>query len=245
MQLARAFVFLIFSLTGLFASPPNFGKYDGTAVILDLNTSKKETFNQKRADERLSPCSTFKILNSIISLDTGAVKDENETVKWDGVAREYPAWNRDHNMRSAIGVSAVWFYQELARRVGAKKMQDGVSAAKYGNMDTSKSQIDFWLGSGSLRISANEQIDFLSGLVTGKLPFSYRAVETVKDIMTLERSKDYRLAGKTGSCGGVGWFVGFVEDNGHTKVFAFNIKGNDANGVEAKKIAVEYLRDGR
>jgi beta-lactamase class D len=109
-------------------------------------------------------------------------------------------------MRSTIGVSAVWFYQELARRVGAKKMQDGVSAAKYGNMDTSKSQIDFWLGSGSLRISANEQIDFLSGLVTGKLPFSYRAVETVKDIMTLERSKDYRLVGKTGSCGGVGWF---------------------------------------
>ncbi|HOI84413.1 MAG TPA: penicillin-binding transpeptidase domain-containing protein, partial [Campylobacterales bacterium] len=83
-----------------FASPPNFGKYDGTAVILDVNSSKRTIYGDARADERLSPCSTFKILNSIISLDTEAVKDENETVKWDGVAREYPSWNTDHSMRS-------------------------------------------------------------------------------------------------------------------------------------------------
>ena len=61
------YLFFIAFTISAFASPPNFGKYDGTAVILDLNTSKKETFNQKRADERLSPCSTFKILNSSVS----------------------------------------------------------------------------------------------------------------------------------------------------------------------------------
>ena len=53
----------------------------------------------------------------MIALESGVIGDENETIPWDGVEREYPFWNRDHTMRSAIGVSAVWFYQELARRI--------------------------------------------------------------------------------------------------------------------------------
>lgn len=235
------FSLLLYSVIA-FASQPNFANFDGTAVILDVNSSKKTIYNDKRADERLSPCSTFKILNSIVSLDTGAVKDENETIKWDGIVREYPGHNRDHNMRSAIGVSAVWFYQELARRVGAKRMQEGVEAAKYGNTDTSKTLTSFWLGGGSLRISANEQVDFLSRMMSGKLPFSPRSIAVTKEIMRVEKDDGYTLGGKTGSCGGVGWFVGFVEDAGGTKVFAFNIKGNGANGVEAKKIAIKYLK---
>jgi len=241
MVLFKSIVFLLI-YTCSFASPPNFSKYDGTAVILDMNSSKRTIYNEQRADERLSPCSTFKILNSIISLDAGAVKDENETIKWDGVVREYPAHNRDHNMRTAIAVSSVWFYQELARRVGAKRIQEGVKAAKYGNMDTTKTLTDFWLGGGSLKISANEQVEFLSRLVKGELPFSKRAIETAKEIMLLDKNSSYKLYGKTGSCGGVGWFVGFIENNGSTKVFAFNIKGDGANGAEAKKICVEFLK---
>ncbi|MDD3468331.1 MAG: hypothetical protein PHE67_14395 [Campylobacterales bacterium] len=54
-----AAIFLSFFSILLFASPPNFGKYDGTAVLLDLNSSKRVIYNDKRADERLSPCSTF------------------------------------------------------------------------------------------------------------------------------------------------------------------------------------------
>lgn len=241
-KIIKIFILVFVFTTGVFASAPNFTKYDGTAVILDMNTSKRTIYGDKRADERLSPCSTFKILNSIVSLDTGAVKDENETIKWDGIVREYPGHNRDHNMRSAIGVSAVWFYQELARRVGAKRMQEGVEAAKYGNTDTSKTLTSFWLGGGSLRISANEQVDFLSRMMSGKPPFSPRSIAVTKDIMTVEKGDGYTLGGKTGSCGGVGWFVGFVEDASGTKVFAFNIKGDGANGVEAKKIAIKYLK---
>lgn len=225
------------------ASEPNFAKYNGTAVILDVNSSKRTIYGDARADERLSPCSTFKILNSIISLDTEAVKDENETIKWDGTVREYPSWNREHTMRSAMPISAVWFYQELAKRVGSGMMQVGVTAAQYGNMDTTRTLTDFWLGEGSLRISANEQVDFLARMMSGKLPFAPRAVAITKDIMTLESKEGYRFGGKTGSCGGIGWFVGFIEKEGKTKVFAFNIKGDGANGVWAKEIAMEYLKE--
>jgi len=238
------FILYIFALIlSVFASPPNFGKYDGTAVILDMNSSKRVIYGDDRADERLSPCSTFKILNSIISLDTEVVKDENETIKWDGTVREYDAWNRDHSMRSAMPVSAVWFYQELVRRVGAGMMQIGVVGAQYGNMDTTHTLTDFWLGGGSLKISANEQVDFLSRMMSGELPFSPRAVAITKEIMTLESKNGYRFGGKTGSCGGIGWFVGFIEKGGNTRVFAFNIKGDGANGASAKKIAVEYFKE--
>lgn len=233
---------LLFSIIqlALFAAEPNFGKYNGSAVILDINSSKRVVFGE-REDKRYSPCSTFKILNSMIALEVNAVEDENESIKWDGVVREYEAWNRDHSMRSAIAVSTVWFYQEMARRIGPQRMAEYVKRAKYGNMDVSRTLTDFWLGSGSLAISPNEQIDFLSKFVRNDLPFSLRSINTIKDIMTLEKKDAYRIAAKTGSCGGIGWFVGFVENEENQKVFAFNIKGDGANGAEAKRIALEYF----
>lgn len=220
-----------------FAITPNFESYDGSAIIVDLNSSDTKHFGTF-TDERLSPCSTFKILNSLIALDSGVIKDENEIIPWDGKIRQYEFWNKDHSMRSAISVSAVWFYQELARRIGQKRMQEMVSKVDYGNNDTSKTLIDFWLGEGSLKISLSEQVLFLSQLIRQDLPFSKRSMEIVKDIMKLDNT----FSGKTGSCGGVGWFVGFTQEPQSTKVFAFALKGKGANGVEAKRVAMEYLQ---
>lgn len=238
--MSKLLIFFILILP-LFAKEPNFGKYDGSAVILDLNSSEKTVFGM-RADERLNPCSTFKILNSMIALENRVVKNEDEIIKWDGVKREYDVWNKDHSMRSAIAVSTVWFYQELARRIGEQRMKEYVKKVHYGNADISHTLTNFWLGNGSLKISTNEQIDFLSRFLRNELPFSLHIMKIAKEIMTLEKHNDYQLAGKTGSCGGVGWFVGFIQNHDNSTVFAFNIKGNGANGTEAKKIALEYLK---
>lgn len=231
-------IFLV--MRGLaFASGPDFGNYEGTAVIIDLNASAKTIYGT-HADERVNPCSTFKILNSMIALDSGAVRDENETIAWDGVVRQYPAWNHDHSMRSAISVSAVWFYQELARRVGAERMARMVAQAHYGNGDTSHTLSDFWLGGGSLLISPVEEVIFVKALVEEKLPFSKHSMKMVKEIITLQKDEQSILAGKTGSCNGIGWFVGFIERHDDTQVFAFQIRGEGANGAEAKQIVQEY-----
>ncbi|MBV5279567.1 MAG: class D beta-lactamase [Campylobacteraceae bacterium] len=219
-------LFLIGSF--MFASEPNFGAYDGSAVILDLNSSKRDVFGTY-VDERLHPCSTFKIPNSMIALDSQVINDENETIVWDGEIREYAFWNKDHSMRSAISVSTVWFYQELAKRIGAKKMQEMVAKIDYGNNDTSQTLTTFWLGNGSLKISPNEQVKFLSKLIREELPFTHRTMVIVKDIMTLEKKKNYTFSGKTGSCSGIGWFVGFVEEPQSTKVFTFVVK--EAKGL--------------
>ena len=226
----------------LFAKDPNFNNLEGTAVIYNLNHSTMKHFGDF-SKERLHPCSTFKILNSLIALDTNVVQNENEIIVWDRVKREYDFWNKDHSMRSAIGVSAVWFYQELARRIGVEQMQMKVSTAHYGNHDTSKTLIDFWLGEGSLLISAEEQVVFLSKLMREELPFSKRAMSIVKNMLILEQKNSEVFAGKTGSCGGTGWFVGYIKKNDVTEVFSFALRGKNATGIEAKRIAYEYFKE--
>lgn len=235
-------IFLLIALSSLaFCATPNFGTYEGTAVILDVNSSQEEIYGTF-ATERLNPCSTFKILNSLIALDTHVVKDENEIIPWDKQIRTYDFWNKDHSMRSAIAVSTVWFYQELARRIGAERMQAGVEKAHYGNHDTAKTLIDFWLSDGSLKISPQEQVIFLAKLMENSLPFSQRAMSIVKDILVIEKNEHFTFAGKTGSCGGIGWFVGFIEEPQSTHVFAFTLKGSGVSGAEAKRIAKDYFQ---
>lgn len=109
----------------------------------------------------------------MISLETGVISDEIAILTWDGVERKLPAWNRDLNMREAIKLSAYWFYQVLARRVGHDRMQKWVTQVGYGNRNIgSKEDVDkFWLR-GELRITPQEQIQFLQRLYKNDLPFS-------------------------------------------------------------------------
>src|ERR1700693_3949639 len=92
--------------------------------------------DKNRSAEPRLPASTFKIPNSLIALETGVVQDPDKDVfKWDGVKRPIEAWNKDHTMRTAIAVSAVPVYQEIARRIGPERMQKYVDLFDYGNRD--------------------------------------------------------------------------------------------------------------
>jgi beta-lactamase class D len=115
-----------------------------------------------------------------------------------------------------------------------------------------------WLDS-SLKISADEQVEFLKKLITNKLPVSKDAIEHTKNVMFLEElPSGWKLYGKSGSAThknpdgsnkngktGFGWFVGFVEKNGQTYVFALNIndkqKATEYAGPRAKAMAKEIL----
>jgi beta-lactamase class D len=196
--------------------------------------------------ERLSPCSTFKIPNSLIGLETGVIADADFVLPWDGVERDRAEWNRDHTLASAIKVSAVWYYQELARRVGRERMQRLVSAIPYGNADISGGLDTFWLGR-SLRISPDEQVAFLERLRLSKLPFEERSQQIVRDILVQEGPGPIVYRGKTGSCGGGGtpdhgWWVGWVEKDGQATVFAMLVRGEGAYGLVARRLAEAELR---
>ena len=189
-------------------------------------------------------------MNSLIGLETGVIPDENYVIKWDGTKYDIPSWNQDHTLKTAIQNSVVWYYQELARRVGKEKMQHYVDAANYGNQDLS-GQIDtFWL-EGGLRISADEQVGFLKRLYQGQLPFSVRSMNIVKGILVLEKTEAYQLSGKTGSAQRImpheSWFVGYLETKGNVYFFATNFESSSsdglANGETARQINRNILQD--
>jgi beta-lactamase class D len=213
---------------------------DGTFLFYDLKSDRYSGYNLNRLESAYLPASTYKIINSLIALESGVIKDENETLKWDGVDRAVKDWNRDHNLRSAFKYSAVWFYQEMARRVGQERMQKYVDATAYGNRNIKGGIDHFWLD-GELRITPRQQIDFLVSLYQNKVPFSQRNIDIVKDIFIFEKTDNYILRGKTGWAGfgeegktQIGWFVGYIEREGRPYFFAMNIDIKEPKDAQSR-----------
>lgn len=262
LRLLANFLLLFVLLAGCVANPEtpdpsptatpelktDFEGFDGAFVLYDLNNDRYIRYNQEQCAERFLPASTFKILNSLIGLETGVILDEEYVIEWDGTQYQNPAWNQNHTLKTAIQNSVVWYYQELARRVGRKKIQEYVDAVGYGNQDITGKIDSFWLD-GAVRISADEQIGLLKRLYHDDLPFSHRSMRIAREILILDETDAYRLSGKTGSGqvegSYIGWFVGYVEEAGNVYFFATNIKSSsaEANGVRAKEITHKVLQE--
>ncbi|MBK9171345.1 MAG: class D beta-lactamase [Bryobacterales bacterium] len=206
--------------------------FAGTIVLYDPQRNTWQAGHAEHADKRVLPASTFKILNSLIALETGIVTGAESVLPWDGVARKRSEWNRNLDLRTAFQVSAVPHYQALARRIGADRMQRFVDAVGYGNRDISGGIDQFWLA-GGLRISAREQVEFLARLYRGDLPFSAAAMAAVKDIMAGERTSGPVIRAKTGWAvppgqDQAGWWVGWVERPSGVTIFATRLETGGA-----------------
>lgn len=216
----------------------------GCIVIYDLHKNNYLVYNKERCEERFLPASTYKILNSLIALETDVIKDENEIIPWDSVDRQNDKWNMDQNLRTAIKYSVVWVYQGLARKIGQERMQHYIDTVKYGNCNIGGGIDRFWLD-GDLRISPFEQIEFLKRLYFEDIPFSKRNIKIVKDILINEQTDNYVLRGKTGWSAGLkpetGWYVGYLEENGNTYFFANNIEIKEEKDITARISIVKEI----
>jgi beta-lactamase class D len=194
----------------------------GIILISNLDNSFSIS-NTKNIDKRFLPASTFKIPNTIISLETGVIKDENEKFKWDGEKRWIENWNQDTDLKMGMKNSTVWFYQELARRIGSEKMQNYLNQFNYGNKNIGGGIDRFWLD-GDLKISPTEQVDFHKKVYSNKLKgISERSLEITKMIMLRDSTEKYKIRAKTGWAireDYVGWFVGWVETKDNVYFFA-------------------------
>jgi beta-lactamase class D len=206
--------------------------------------------DKNRSGEAKLPASTFKIPNSLIALETGVVADPDKDVfKWDGVVRSIEAWNRDHTMRSAIAASAVPVYQEIARRIGAERMQKYLDLLEYGNRDIGGGIDQFWL-TGNLRIDPVQQVDFVDRLRRGTLPVSKRSQDLVRDILPVTKVGDSIIRAKSGLLGAetgkpsLGWLVGWVEKGSTPTVFALNLDCTEPRHIaDRMKLAQQCLGD--
>lgn len=201
---------------------------EGSITVYD-HKNKKWTFSDRRDARRETlPASTFKIINSLIALETGAVKDEKEVFKWDGQEREVDAWNSDTDLENAFRNSTVWFYEEVAKRVGQEKYREFLKKSRYGNGKIDRGEgVNFWV-TGEFGVTPENQIKFLKAFYEEKLPFSKRSFEIVKRIMLEEKTDQYALRAKTGwtRFGGkdTGWWIGYVERADNTYFFATRVE---------------------
>jgi beta-lactamase class D len=222
---------------------------NGTFVLYDVTANTYIGHDKARAERRFVPASTFKIPNSLIGLSVGAVKSVDDVLPYKGDPQPFiKAWAKDMGLREAIALSNVPIYQELARRIGLDRMRDNVSRMDYGNKEIGDTIDSFWLN-GPLKISAVEQTQFLAKLAQDALPFPKTFQKGVREIVLLEQGKNWRLYGKTGWKNapdqGLGWWVGWVEEDGHVYAFALNMdiqKASDlGKRVELGKASLKAL----
>lgn len=219
-----------------------FDKFDveGCFVLYDLKKDKYHIYNSSRANKRFYPASTFKILNTISALESGLAKDENFFLKWDGVSGVIPSHKQDHTLKLAFKNSTLWFYQEIARRVGLEQMQEIVNKANFGNKDIGEKVDQFWL-EGPLKISALEYIEFLKGIHLESFAFKKDTFIKAKKIYIAEKTDNYILRAKTGTTVIEGeqlsWYLGYVERTKNTYFFAMNLSSaRPKNFLEGKAI---------
>lgn len=259
-------LFLAIVAFSFFACSPNnvnvdesLGKYfkdnnvEGCFALFNNGNGEFTIYNLERyRDSSYLPASTFKIINSLIGLQTGIISNAQMVIKWDGVTRRVPEWNKDLTMYDAFRVSAVPYYQEVARRIGKDTMRFWLDSLKYGaKSETEKviinSKIDtFWLDN-SLKITPDQQLGVVKRLYFRQLPFFSNYQDTVKRMMLFEDKPAYKLSYKTGwgqkeNGDQLGWVVGWIEENRHPYFFVLNLESKDKN-IDMPTVRMKILKD--
>ncbi len=234
-------------------SDPSLKKYfdeagvTGTFTMLDNATGQITVYNMALDTLRVSPASTFKILNALIGLQTGAILNDTSVMKWNGVPSNNIEWNSDLAAKDAFQKSCVPCFQEVARKIGYDTLKLYTDSLSYGNKNIGGKIDEFWLND-TLKISADEQLGFMKKLYFDQLPFRKSVQQTVRNWMLMEDNTLYKLSYKTGfmtQTNGttISWVVGFAEENRHVYPFATMVQIAPKPNQKAKPLALQITKN--
>lgn len=249
-----------------------FNGLNGAAVVYDISNKQYMVYNSELALTRRSPCSTFKIISSLIALENEIIEPEDSTRTWSGEVFGNKDWNKDIDFSEAFHVSCVWYFRGVIDDIGKDMMQKALDTLQYGNCDisdwegrlntnnTNRALTGFWIES-SLFISPKEQVEVMERIFGNDSVYSEETQNALKQVMLVSEQErtDISIYGKTGmgKANGIvvdAWFTGFAE-NAEGKIYfcvylgrTDNITNSITNSVNvssslAKKIAIELLED--
>jgi beta-lactamase class D len=223
----------------------------GTFGLFDNGQGQFTIYNVARfSDSAYLPASTYKIINSLIGIETGRVKDGGTVIAWDSISHGRPECDSNMTMYSAFRISCPPWYQELARRIGKDTMQHWIDtlgyAQRHGKFAIQNNLDTFWLDN-SAKVTADEQLGLVKKLYFDQLPFQKRTQRIVRDMMLWESNANYRLSYKTGwgftdNDHALGWIIGWIEENNHPYFFALQVESADRK-YNLTTVRLKILKD--
>lgn len=219
---------------------------EGCFTMLNNADGEIVVYNMDLDTTRFTPASTFKIVNSLIALETGRVQGEDAIIKWDGVKRKNADWNKDMAMKEAFKLSSVPYYQEVARRIGMDTMKRWIDSLSYGNQNVTAPVDSFWLNN-TLKISPDEQLGLMKRLYFDQLPFRKSVQQAVRDMMVQEDNTAYKLSYKTGwgfdeQKNSIGWVTGWIEENKHVYFFVTLVRSKNPE-IDMRAVRMNITKD--
>lgn len=241
-----------------------FNGLNGAAVVYDVSNKQYMMYNSELALTRRSPCSTFKIVSSLIALENGIIEPADSTRTWSGEAFWNKDWNKDIDFSEAFHVSCVWYFREVIDDIGKDMIQKELDKLQYGNCDISdwegrlntnnnnRALTGFWIES-SLLISPKEQVEVMEHIFGNDAVYSEETQNELKQVMLVSEQEqtDTSIYGKTGMGKAEGivvdaWFTGFAEGTEGRIYFCVHLGRTDGMNVsssEAKEIAIQIVED--
>jgi len=233
-----------------------FNGINGAAVFYDDQNDTYNIYNKEICEKQSSPCSTFKIISTLMGLKYEVILSADSKMNYNDVSN-YPveAWNEDLTLKDAFQKSCIWYFRQVIDIVGKEVVQRELANLQYGNCDISEWEGSntnplpdlngFWLDS-SLKISPIEQVDIVQDIFEGNTEFSAEHIALLKNLMLVQDCSGVRIYGKTGSgvCGNA-WFVGFCERESRRYYFAVYLEDQkgEVSGAVAKGIALKIAAD--
>lgn len=236
----------------------------GAAVVYDVSDGKYMVYNSKLASKRRSPCSTFKIISSLIGLEKGVIPYGNSVRNWSGEVFWNENWNKDIDFQDAFSTSCVWYFRQVIDDIGENTMQEELNRLQYGNCDISdwkgklntnnnnRALTGFWIES-SLKISAKEQVDVMERIFEKQAAYKPKTLRFLNKVMKVTDQGNLPIPfyGKTGmgkkdNIVVDAWFTGFAKGshgNIYFCVYLGRCDGMNVSSSIAKEIAIHIISD--
>lgn len=242
----------------------HFKGLNGAAVFYNPTAGKTMIFNPELASLQRSPCSTFKIISSLIGLENGFIDPKDSVRSWSGESFWNEAWNKDIDFPEAFRTSCVWYFRKVIDDIGPDLLQTELNRLQYGNCDISdwegrlntnnnnRALTGFWIES-SLKISASEQVHVMERIFGPDTVYRAETIRQLKQVMlvTDQDETGFPVYGKTGfgKMAGVAvdsWFTGFADTHGgivYFSVYLGETEGAEVSSSKAKEIALQILSE--
>ena len=210
-------------------------------------------------DASVTPASTFKIAISLMGFDSGVLRDDHAPYLpyKASYASSNPGWRHGTDPAGWLRESIVWYSQQVTKRLGAASVRNYVRAFDYGNRTLASvagvaDAVAVSELSPTLRITPQQQTEFLRKVVNRELALSPQAYDVTARLLKVEETPNgWEVHGKTGTApvrladgkadkeNNIGWFVGWTIKDGRKLVFArlmqYPVDSNSYAGLKTRQ----------